>query len=86
MPAPDRKIPAYVDRTRLCELLDIADRTLDNWISKGFPKPGRYGKWCWAKVERHMDPDGEDAVASTGLDHQAEEIRNASKNYGATRQ
>jgi len=59
-------IPAYVSRDRLCRELDICDRTLDNWIAKGFPRAGRNGKWKWATVEAYMDGPKGAAVASPG--------------------
>ena len=58
------EIPAYVSRARLIHELDICDRTLDNWIAKGFPRAGRNGKWKWATVESYMDGPKEGGVAS----------------------
>jgi hypothetical protein len=83
MPAPDRKIPSYISRPRLIEELDISDRTLDSYIAKGFPKPGRHGKFNWAKVCRYMDGGDEEAVASPGgqSDRQLQEIDDAHREF-----
>ena len=48
-------ITAYVTRARLIRELSICDRTLDNWIARGFPRAGRNGKWKWTTVSDFMD-------------------------------
>ena len=96
MPAPDRRIPAYVDRPRLCEELCISDRTLDRWVDAGILPPPREPKgvrptggayetkqlWKWKEVEDCLDGKAPAVPASGARLTEAEEITNASKNFG----
>lgn len=81
----DERKPAYVNRARLCELLDICPSTLDNWLKDGFPKPGRHGKWNWAKVCRYMDGDAEPEIALPEEIDQRQEVRDALKEFRQAR-
>lgn len=72
--------PAYMRRPTLLAYLDIADRTLDAWLAKGFPKSkkpvGQEPRWKRAEVDAYMDGRGREEVASPRRDpHQ--EVRDA---------
>ena len=78
------EIPAYLSISQLLDYLGISDDTLRRWRQKGFPEPGRHGRWQRAKVDRYMDGKVEPALPSDGRADQIEEIRNASAAFFAT--
>ena len=78
-------IPAYVSRERLCRELDICERTLDRYLTLGFPqpkrRPGREPRFKWTEVEQWMDSDGSVKVASEGNVTLLERVRHASRQF-----
>ena len=54
------RIIAYVGSTTLCQMLDISDTTLWEWVRKGhLPRPVKIGgssRWKWADVESRLSP------------------------------
>lgn len=65
---PDRvnlepRIIAYVGSATLCQMLDISESTLWEWVRKGLlPRPVKIGvssRWKWADVEKKIAPQAE---------------------------
>lgn len=60
------RIIAYVGSSTLCQMLDISESTLWEWVRKGhLPRPVKIGvssRWKWADVEAKISPrdDGDD--------------------------
>ncbi len=60
------RIIAYVGSSTLCQMLDISESTLWEWVRKGFlPRPVKIGvssRWKWSDVEAKISPcsDGDD--------------------------
>lgn len=52
------RIIAYVGSAKMCEMLDISESTLWDWVRKGLlPKPCKIGvasRWKWADVEARI--------------------------------
>jgi hypothetical protein len=72
----ERPAQAYFSRVQLCAYLGICDTTLRDWEGRrGFPPPGRNGRWKREKVDRYMG--GDEAPAPASGDEQVEEIRRA---------
>ena len=70
------RIIAYVGSSTLCQMLDISDSTLWEWVRKGLlPRPVKIGvaaRWKWADVESRLSgniAESEDPIlsASRGL-------------------
>ncbi|AZV00160.1 hypothetical protein pben1_p03 [Paracoccus phage vB_PbeS_Pben1] len=55
------RIIAYVGSRTLCEMLDISESTLWEWVRKGhLPRPVKIGvssRWKWAEVEKRIAPE-----------------------------
>lgn len=54
------RIIAYVGSATLCQMLDISESTLWEWVRKGLlPRPLKIGassRWRWADVEGRIAP------------------------------
>ena len=79
---------AYMNRVQACRYLGITDSTLRDWEKRrGFPPPGRNGRWKRSKIDAYMAGDDEAPreIASPAVgDDQIEEIKNASAAYFST--
>ena len=69
MPGPvntEPRIIAYVGTATLCQLLDVSDGTIWEWVRRGLlPRPVRIGvtaRWKWAEIERRLSQTGEEPV------------------------
>ena len=67
------RLIAYVSTSTLCELLDISEATVKEWVKLGYlPRPKRMPsgtlRWKWAEVEIALDgraigtPDEDDPI------------------------
>lgn len=58
------RIISYVSATTLCQMLDISNSTLWEWVRKGLlPRPVKIGvssRWKWSDVENRIAPQEED--------------------------
>ena len=73
----------YFNREQTCRYLGICETTLRDWEGRrGFPSPGRNGRWKRSTIDRYMAGDdiAPADVSSPPIDR-GERAYNASKNF-----
>jgi len=61
------RLIAYVTTATACELLDVCESTLLDWVKRGYiPRPKRMPsgtlRWKWAEIEKALDGTGSGAA------------------------